>query len=45
MEWSARKAPSSTTVRWGIASTVEISTFRPIRAPISRMSQGVAEEA
>ena len=45
IEWSARKERSSTVVRWGSVSTVEISTFRPTLAPSSRIQTGVARLA
>ena len=38
---SARKAPSSTTVNFGVRSAVEISVLRPTLAPNTRSHTGV----
>ena len=42
---SARKAPSSTTVNFGVSSAVEISVPLPIFAPSSRSHHGVSRLA
>ena len=42
---SARNAPSSTTVNFGVSNTVEISVSRPTFAPSSRSQAGVARLA
>ena len=42
---SARKAPSSTTVNFGVSSAVEISVLRPTFAPSIRNHTGVSRLA
>jgi hypothetical protein len=42
---SARKAPSSTTVNFGVSSAVEISVPRPTFAPSNRNHVGVSRLA
>ncbi len=42
---SARKAPSSTTVNFGVSNAVEISVPLPIFAPSSRSHHGVSRLA
>ena len=42
---SAKKAPSSTTVNFGVSSAVDISVFRPILAPRIRSHTGVSRLA